>query len=314
MSERPPRRVPVDPDETSVLTPVVRHEPKSTSSGEACLVVIYGSDLGRRIPLGKGDFEIGRSSKSDLALDQESVSRHHARITRAHVSSRSVNESREAPYVIADLGSTNGTYVNDSAVTERKLKDGDQIKVGHSILKFMTGDNIEHSYHEEIYRLMTVDGLTQVFNKRYFTEALEREFNRMRRYKRALSLMIIDIDFFKLKNDEYGHVAGDALLKQMATVVNEKLRREDIFARVGGEEFAVILPEVDLNPALVTAEKVRALVEESRFTFDEVTMRCTVSIGLATTIDSTEGPEALYGLADAALYSAKKNGRNRVAT
>ncbi len=313
MTDRPRR--PIDPDETSVLTPVVRHEPKSSGNGEACLVVIYGSDLGRRIPLGAGDFEIGRSSASDLALDQESVSRHHARITRGGAASgRSLSAANAAPYMIADLGSTNGTYVNDTAVTERKLKDGDQIKVGHSIMKFMTGDNVEHSYHEEIYRLMTVDGLTQVFNKRYFTEALEREFNRCRRYKRDLSLMIIDIDFFKIKNDEYGHVAGDALLKQMATAVNEKLRREDIFARVGGEEFAVILPEVGIVAALVTAEKVRAIVEESRFTFDQVTMACTVSVGLATTVDSTGGPEELYGVADAALYSAKKNGRNRVAT
>ncbi len=170
--------------------------------GEACVVVIYGPELGKRLQLGTAPFTIGRSSKSDLFLDQESVSRNHARVS-----------FDGTQYWIADLQSTNGTFVNDEPARDQRLRDGDQIRVGRSILKFMTGENVEMHYHEEIYRLMTVDGLTQVFNRRYFNEALEREFNRSKRYERALSLIVFDIDHFKRCNDTYGHLAGDNLLR-----------------------------------------------------------------------------------------------------
>ncbi len=213
-----------------------------------------------------------------------------------------------------DLGSTNGTYVNDVAVTERILKDGDQIKIGRSILKFMTGDNIETSYHEEIYRLMTVDGLTGLFNKRYFNEAHERELQRAVRYGRPLSILLFDIDHFKNINDRFGHVAGDSLLKQLANAVREKLRAHDILARVGGEEFGVLLPEVEKEGATFTAEKIRAVVERTEFAFDGEKMPATISVGVATNTAKLATPLALYGAADAALYAAKTRGRNRVQT
>ena len=317
-----------DDGDTVSVTPAALTE-TNLRRGEACLVVIYGPELGRRIPLAHSHFEIGRSSRSDLSIDQESISRHHARIAAVG----------GGTYTLMDLGSTNGTYVNDVGITEHRLVDGDQIKIGRSILKFMTGDNIETSYHEEIYRLVTVDALTQLFNKRYFGEALEREFNRARRYKRHLSLFLLDLDHFKHINDKYGHVAGDFVLRQLAVEVKAKLRREDIFARVGGEEFGVLLPEVRHEGAMATAEKVRKVVEAAQFRFDKQTIPGTVSIGVATldpafllpaddeSSDEHEETEpdplqmngkpktaaALYALADAALYQAKERGRNRIA-
>jgi diguanylate cyclase (GGDEF)-like protein len=297
--------VPDDPEDTVTITPIRAEPPPrhpASRGGEGCLVEIYGQELGRRIPLTGGVFEIGRSSKCDLTIDQDSVSRHHARIAR----------SRDGHYSVADLGSTNGTYVNDVAITERNLVDGDQVKIGRTIFKFMFGTNIEASYHEEIYRLMTVDGLTQLFNRRFFNETLEREINRCKRYGRPLSLLIFDIDFFKRVNDEFGHVAGDALLRQLATVVKPRLRREDILARVGGEEFAAILPEVGVDGARITAEKVREVVEITQFAFEESLMPCTVSIGVAELDVEHDEPKTLYARADAALYSAKSAGRNRV--
>ncbi len=302
--ESTPEPNPLDPLDTETEeTPVVRHEPgPALRKGESCLVVIYGPELGRRIPLGAQRFEIGRSSRSDLSLDQESVSRRHARITRA----------RDGAYVLVDLGSTNGTYVNDEPIGERTLAHGDQIKVGRSILKYMTGDDVETKYHEEIYRLMTVDGLTQIWNKRYFHETLEREFNRARRYERPLSLVLFDIDHFKRQNDRFGHVAGDALLRHIAAVVKPHLRREDIFARVGGEEFAVLLPEIAIEGARATAEKVRQIVEASEFVFDAAVLSVTVSLGVAGLEQYSESHTSLYRAADAALYAAKELGRNRV--
>ena len=133
---------------------------------------------------------------------------------------------------MADLNSTNGTFVNDDVIREQKLRDGDQVRIGRSILKFMTGENVEVHYHEEIYRLMTVDGLTQIYNRRYFNEALEREFNRSKRYDRQLSLVVFDIDHFKRVNDTHGHLAEDQpVARQIANGGAPRgCCKEDIFA------------------------------------------------------------------------------------
>jgi diguanylate cyclase (GGDEF)-like protein len=271
------------------------------TTDRACLVVIYGPELGKRAALGHGPFEIGRSSKADLPIDQESISRHHARIT-----------FEGGRHHIEDLGSTNGTFVNEHQSKKAPLKDGDQVKLGRSILKYMSGDNIEANYHEEIYRLMTMDALTQTHNRRYFNEALERECQRSQRYHRALSLVLFDIDHFKQINDTYGHVAGDSVLRQLALVVKPRLRLQDVLARVGGEEFAVLLPEVEVAGALIAAEKVRRLVEGARFVVDTKEFGCTVSIGVCAYRSEMTSPGMLYDAADKNLYEAKRGGRNRV--
>jgi diguanylate cyclase (GGDEF)-like protein len=265
------------------------------------VVVIYGPELGKRIHLGSSPFEIGRSSKNDLFLDHESISRHHVRIT-----------FDGGDHYVEDLNSTNGTYVNDEQIRRQRLRDGDQMRIGRSILKFMTGENVEVHYHEEIYRLMTVDALTQIFNRRYFNEALEREFNRSRRYGRALSLIAFDIDHFKRVNDTFGHLTGDNLLRQIAAAVKLRLRREDVFARTGGEEFGVLLPEVGLDGARTTAEKVRRIVQETPVKHEQQVIACAVSIGVATLGADEASAEDLYKRADEKLYEAKQTGRNRV--
>jgi two-component system cell cycle response regulator len=201
--------------------------------------------------------------------------------------------------------------VNDDVVRDQRLRDGDQVRVGRSILKFMTGENIEVHYHEEIYRLMTVDGLTQAYNRRYFNEALEREFNRSRRYERALSLILFDIDHFKRVNDTYGHLAGDGVLRQIASAVKPRLRAQDIFARTGGEEFGILLPEIAPEGARTIAEQVRVIVEATPLKHDQEVIRCTVSLGVAVLVDEAT-PEDLYKRADDGLYQAKQRGRNRV--
>jgi diguanylate cyclase (GGDEF)-like protein len=283
------------------ITTIGGDDTRPSRPGEACIVVIYGPEIGRRVPLSTAAFEIGRSSKCDLFIDQESISRHHARIT-----------FDGSGYTIADLNSTNGTFVNDGQVKETRLRDGDQIQIGRSILKFMTGENIEVHYHEEIYRLMTIDGLTQIFNRRYFDEALEREFNRSRRYRRDLSLILFDIDHFKRINDTWGHLAGDNLLRQLVTALRPKVRREDIFARTGGEEFGVLLPEINADGARTTAEKIRKIAEVSPLRYEQHVIPVTVSLGVAQLTESDGSGEVLYKRADTNLYAAKQGGRNRV--
>ena len=268
---------------------------------EACLVVIYGQDLGKKYNLDVATCIIGRSSKSDIQIDQESVSRNHCKLLNTGKS-----------LLIRDLGSTNGTYVNDGPVGEHVLRDGDLIKVGRTIFKFLTGGNIEHAYHEEIYRLTTVDGLTQVYNKRYFLEVLERESSRSHRYGRDLSLIMFDIDHFKQVNDTYGHLAGDHVLKHLAQVIRERIRREDLMARYGGEEFSIILPEIDAYNARQFADKIRRLVERTEFKFEDTLIPITISIGVVSTHADVVDPTEFIRLADENLYEAKRRGRNCV--
>ena len=269
---------------------------------DAALVVIYGLDLGRKFDLAKESTIIGRSSKADIQIDQESISRNHAKLTNG-----------QSHILIKDLGSTNGTYVNDEQISgEYTLRNGDMVKIGRTIFKFIAGGNIEAAYHDEIYRLTTIDGLTQVFNRRYFEDAIERELSRSRRYTRPLSLVLLDIDHFKKINDSYGHLAGDAVLKEVALTIRGKTRREDVFARFGGEEFALLLPEVDHKGAAQLAEKARKLVEKHAFSFDGETIPVTVTAGVATVQKKNEDPNELIRRADEKLYEAKSSGRNRV--
>jgi diguanylate cyclase (GGDEF)-like protein len=270
-------------------------------SRDACLVVIYGEDLGKKHPLDKPSILLGRSSKADIQIDQESISRNHAKI---------VNTGKAL--VLRDLGSTNGTYVNDELATEHQLWDGDLVKIGHTIFKFLSGSNIESAYHEEIYRLTTTDGLTQVYNKRYFLETLEREISRSHRYGRDLTLLMMDLDHFKQVNDTYGHLAGDYVLKQAAQVIKAKSRREDFLARYGGEEFAILLPEIDSPQGLAFAEKIRQIVELFPFVFDRTRILVTVSLGLASIRTELIEPLDFIQRADENLYRAKRTGRNRV--
>jgi diguanylate cyclase (GGDEF)-like protein len=289
------------PRTNTVVTTISRISERPVDHS-AALVVIYGLDLGRKYDLTRQETVIGRSSRADIQIDQESISRNHAKV---------INGATHV--VIRDMGSTNGTYVNDDLVQgDHQLRNGDLVKIGRTIFKFIGGGNIEAAYHDEIYRLTTVDGLTQISNRRYFEEALEREISRCNRYGREMSLVLIDIDHFKKINDTYGHLAGDSVLKQLASTIKTKIRREDVFARYGGEEFALLLPEVDLRGAAVMAEKARRLVQSQKFEFDKQHIPVTISAGVAMLSATQRDPADVVRAADAKLYEAKTTGRNRV--
>lgn len=290
------------PRKTTTAITVISKISDRAVSRAAAFVVIHGEELGRKYDLVSSPVVIGRSSKADIQVDQDSVSRNHAKLT--------LDGGR---LTIEDLGSTNGTIVNDEHIEgPARLRNGDFIKIGRTIFKFIASNNIEAAYHDEIYRLTTVDGLTQVFNRRYFEDAIERELSRSRRYARPLSLVLLDIDYFKKINDTFGHLAGDAVLKEVAGVVRSRTRREDVLARYGGEEFALLLPEIDEKGAAQLAEKVRKLVERHAFEFDGETIPVTVSAGVATVQRKSEEPQELIRRADEKLYESKTAGRNRV--
>jgi len=277
---------------------------KATLMNEACVVHIYpsGPNMGRRYPLSpSGSMIIGRSADCSIQIDDHSVSRRHARI-----------DPTPEGYVACDLGSTNGTFINDTPCERQLLKDGDYVRVGNCIYRFLAGGNIEAEYHEEIYRLAIIDGLTEIPNKRYLMEFLGRELSRSGRHSRPLSVLIFDIDHFKQINDTYGHLCGDYVLREMARRLREGIRAEELFARYGGEEFVVVLPETTWEDARVVAERIRSIVADQPFRFDEQTFHVTISVGITTTCGETLDPVEIISKADDKLYQAKEAGRNRV--
>jgi diguanylate cyclase (GGDEF)-like protein len=274
-------------------------------TGEACMVLIYppGPDMGKRFPLSRNEVVLGRGGDCDVQVDRDSVSRRHARVFRSGDS-----------WYVEDLQSTNGSYVNDKPVTKGLLHDGDFVKIGAAIFKFLMGTGIEASYHEEIYKMTIVDALTGAHNKRYFLEFLEREIARCARYRRPLSLLMFDIDHFKAINDTYGHAAGDRVLREAAGVLASVTRRGETLCRIGGEEFLVLCPHAAAAEAAIGAERMRAGVENAPIKVGDREVRVTISLGVAERKADMTHPDDLLRAADDALYAAKAAGRNRVAT
>jgi diguanylate cyclase (GGDEF)-like protein len=276
-----------------------------SAAREACLVHIYptGPTMGCRYPLSDHLLVIGRGEDCDIKLTDHSVSRRHARIDQ-------VNDG----FYVSDQNSTNGTFVNDKQIdTARLLRDGDYLRVGNCLYRYLAAENIEAEYHEEIYRLTILDGLTQIHNARYLNEFLEREVVRSQRHARPLSFLALDIDRFKSLNDSLGHLCGDFVLRELAEVIRLNVRTEDLFARCGGEEFAIVLVETTKCGAVQVAERVREAVSKHRFQFESAPIALTVSIGVASTMGEPEvSATLLRRAADEKLYEAKRTGRNKV--
>jgi two-component system, cell cycle response regulator len=276
---------------------------KPAESAQDVLVLIYpaGQNMGRKYELKGKMITLGRDQGNDIVVSSDSVSRRHARL--------SMEGNRR---LLTDLESTNGSYVNDQPIMSQVLKNGDQVKIGDTIFKYLVGSDIEASYHEEIYKMTIIDGLTQVFNKRYFLEALGREMARAQRYSRPLSILMFDIDHFKRVNDTYGHLAGDYVLQSLARVISTRARREEIFARYGGEEFVILLPETQKEGAMELAEQLRKRVASHLFVFEGEEIPVTVSIGVSTIVNENVPENEFVRRADEKLYLAKSEGRNCV--
>ena len=160
--------------------------------------------------------------------------------------------------------------------------------------------------------LAITDGLTGIYNHRYFYEKINEEFERAKRYNSPLSLIMFDFDYFKRINDRYGHVVGDSVLVEMAKIVMSNIRKHDIFARYGGEEFVLLLPHTNSTGAIQEAERIRKAVESHHFQHIDKRGDVTISLGIVTFPSKyINHPEDMVKLADAALYEAKKLGRNR---
>ena len=284
-------------EKTRVSVPILS---PSGSDDHGILIQIYGPKLGERYSLDGDVATIGRDLGNNIVLVDESVSRNHAKIERT-----------TRGFVLEDLDSTNGSRVNDDSIKSCLLKSGDQLQIGSFILKYIGSGTVEAVYHEEIYRMMITDGLTGIANRRKLDEAMENEFLRAKRYGRPLSIAILDADHFKKVNDNHGHIVGDFVLKKLATLFQQNIRREELLGRYGGEEFVVVMPEVDSSGAFQLAEKLRKTVEGTVFKSGEAELPITISVGVAT-LGAEESVKAFLDTADQALYKSKEDGRNRV--
>ena len=270
--------------------------------GPACVVVIQGDNIGSKHDLDANKvLTIGRGRDNDICVNHRSVSRNHAEI---HVDERGAQ--------LRDLRSTNGTFVNEGQVSNAYLRDGDRIKVGKTVLKFINGSDVEAAYHEQVYTMTRYDALTGVYNRRSFDEKIEDEVERAHRYERPLALLLFDIDHFKRCNDTYGHRTGDHVLREVAQLVQGRARKHDFVARYGGEEFAVMLHEFEEPGPMLFAEEVRTQIQDHKFEFEGHEISITISIGLVVWNPSFENSGQIIEAADRCLYQAKTGGRNQV--
>ncbi len=288
-------------DKTIIADPgsSIFNPPKKSA---ACLVQYSGTNLGKRYILDQKEMTVGRAPTVDIVVNEQSVSRTHAQCLL----------QGEEVYV-ADLGSSNGTYINDKKLAGKQaLRDGDIIRIGNIVFKFFASGNVENVFHDKIYRMATIDGGTNTFNKKYLLEAIENEFKFARAYGRPLSLIYFDLDFFKKVNDTYGHGVGDGILRDTAALVKSIIRKDDIFCRYGGEEFVILLPSTDAKTAYELAERIRSTFDQHKFEIQGHVIKQTLSMGVSQLNAKMNSTESLLEDADKKLYQSKTGGRNRV--
>ncbi len=276
----------------------------SAATTSCLLVRIYPLEgVEKPLDLAAEKLTIGRDSGCSLRLSADSVSRQHAAI-----------EWEGDDHFVTDLQSTNGTFLNERRLVHRELlKNGDRVRFGNQIFKYLKSDQIEGQFHEVVFKMMTTDGLTSVYNRRYFLEVMDREIIQSYRSSSPLCVILMDLDRFKSVNDTYGHLAGDAVLVEFARRAKSVLRSGELLARYGGEEFAMILTRASLEDGVAAAERVRQITAATPVMFDSNPIPITVSLGVHCFDGlNIRQSDELIAAADSLLYQAKRLGRNQV--
>jgi len=268
---------------------------------QPALVLLEGDLPGQVFRLSPGRHVIGRKPDCDIRLRGRAVSGVHAEAIR-------VNDS----VTMNDLASTNGTLVNGLRIRMPvMLSQGNLIKVGNCVFRYVDS-LLEVEFTETLHERGTKDQLTGAYNNSYLTALLAFALD-CATEATPVSVIAFDFDDFKLVNDRYGHAAGDQILRATSTLIRDQFVREgDLFARMGGEEFTIVLPDTSLETATGIAEAIRETLEQRLFEVEDVVIGVTSSFGVASTTTSAEPPESLLARADELLYRSKREGRNRV--
>jgi diguanylate cyclase (GGDEF)-like protein len=269
------------------------------------LLVVQGAeaDLGRHI-LCDRPITIGRDEEVELSLADGSTSRQHCRVERLD----------SGHYILVDLDSTNGTSLNGRPVEgSHPLTPGDKIFLGGSVVRFAYADGVDVQYQSRVSELVTTDGLTGLMSRRAYQAQFEVMAERARAENAQLSLLVIDMDGLKKINDTHGHEMGGHAIVEAAHLIEPVLEAGGgIVARFGGDEFVAAFPGTTVERAAELAEEARAAVENAHIVRDGVVLQPTLSIGVAAFPTHVDDPDALFSVADRALYRAKRTGRNRV--
>jgi two-component system cell cycle response regulator len=271
------------------------------------LIVVAGGIPGEMIRLSQSGTRIGRSGENSWQLLDASISRRHA----------SIGADGKGDVWITDLASTNGTFLNGKRLAGHvayRLKDGDRLQFGASVVvKFVRLDPVDEQFQRDLFERTVRDPLTTLYNRAFFVEQLGALAERAAGLGLGLAVLMLDVDHFKRVNDSFGHDVGDQVLCEVAHVLRDSTRTEDLVARYGGEEFVAALPVSAPDQATERAERIRANLAARRIETPGSPLRVTASIGLAFAHPGrVRNPVSLISAADNCLYQAKNAGRNRV--
>ena len=280
---------------------------KVTALHSAYMLVVSGGIPGTMVQLSEQGTSLGRSGESSFQISDITVSRDHAVVMTDEMGT----------VQIRDEGSTNGTFLNGKRIHAHRLvdlADGDRVQLGTKIVfKLVRLDPNDEQFQREMYERTVRDPLTGLYNRAYLLNQIGVLAERSASQGIGLAVLMLDIDHFKQINDSYGHLAGDDVLRQVAAVIRESTRSEDLVARFGGEEFVVVLPVSVPDLAADRAERIRSNLAERTVMAEGTGIRVTASIGLAfAPAGRSRNEMALIMTADEALYRAKADGRNRV--
>ncbi len=287
--------------------------PHPVTSRPLYWIVVSGGTPGAMIRLGSGMTRVGRSRENNVNLPDPSISRRHAAVVTA----------ARGDVSITDLASTNGTFLNGMSLAPHvahQLRDGDRIQLGASlVVKFVRLDPNEERFQRDLFERTVRDPLTGLYNRAYFLDQIDTLAEQGASRGLGLAVLMLDVDHFKKVNDTHGHDAGDTVLREIAAVLRESTRTEDLVARYGGEEFIAAFPVGSPDHAMVRAEKMRSNLANRRIRLThlgpdpEFPFHVTASVGLAfVNPNRPYSRQSLITTADQCLYQAKRAGRNRV--
>lgn len=277
--------------------------PRAAARDRGVLVRVDGPGSGQLFSLEGAELVIGRSANAGFRLSDEGVSRRHALLihTRGH-------------YFIQDLESSNGTFLEGRRVKRAPLMEGDLVQFGpNASFRFCMMDVKQERAMMRLYEETTIDALTRIYNRRFIDKRFDEELAYALRHNSELSVVLLDVDYFKHVNDRHGHASGDIVLRRIAEVITDQLRSEDVLARYGGEEFLILLRGIPQSGANSVAERVRAALQSTQIRIGRVALRVTISAGCAALSRCpSQTKEDLLAQVDERLYRAKHDGKNQV--